>query len=131
MSEAAKRLNELKRKQRASYCAHFNGLINDRCRASVVYLEVEDRTGGVIRMPCWPEDVNRGACSTSCASFRLPTPEEIEAEERRTEELINAHLAKLEAGECPRCGKPTEPRRQVGRCIYGACGCRLGQGRLR
>jgi hypothetical protein len=129
MSEAAKRLNELKRKQRASSCVHFNGIQNKACKVGVAYESVRDSAASPYRWPCLPDD--RGPCATSCASFRLPTPEEIEAEERRVEELVNAHLAKLAAGECPHCGKKTEPRRQVGRCIYGACGCRLGQGRLR
>lgn len=35
-----------------------------------------------------------------------------------------------ESNTCPHCGESTKPLRQVGRSVYGACGCRLYQGKL-
>ena len=29
---------------------------------------------------------------------------------------------------CPHCGAKTKPLQQVGRSVYGSCGCRLYQG---
>ncbi|MEQ8719640.1 MAG: hypothetical protein RID81_00115 [Sandaracinaceae bacterium] len=37
---------------------------------------------------------------------------------------------KVAAGICPECGEGLEPRRLDGCCIYGACGHRIGHGRL-
>lgn len=46
---------------------------------------------------------------------------------------VLAQLAKLlgaESDVCPHCQQTAKPLRQVGRCIYGACGCRICQGAL-
>lgn len=41
-----------------------------------------------------------------------------------------AWLEALARGECPVCKRKVE-KKQVGRCVYGDCGHRLYQGRLR
>jgi hypothetical protein len=36
-------------------------------------------------------------------------------------------LKDLAADKCPTCGQPIEPSTKIGRCLYGACGHRIGQ----
>jgi PHP family Zn ribbon phosphoesterase len=43
--------------------------------------------------------------------------------------LIEAFLARYEAGVCPRCGTPITREIGVGQDVYAQpCGCRVGQG---
>ena len=47
--------------------------------------------------------------------------------------IVLRAMMKLARGEldiCPRCGKKLEHMEQIGRCVYGSCGCRLYQGRV-
>jgi hypothetical protein len=108
-------------------CKHFTGVAVPTCRAGVRYEDVKDSTGPrPFRWPCTSPNA-----ATTCAARCYPTHEEAAAEWDDFERLLADREEKLSRGLCPRCSRPVEPRRQVGRCIYGACGCRLGQGRLR
>lgn len=42
-------------------------------------------------------------------------------------EAIVRFFEAMAAGKCPTCGGDVEPSRRVGRCLYAACGHRLGQ----
>lgn len=123
------------REQIADACVHFNGTINDRCKAGVCYDDVAAPDVAPLRLPCFRSDsfaIRRAPIDPPpCAARRWLTDAEVDAEVAACDAAINDHLAKIAAGVCPTCGGALEPRQQVGRCIYGACGCRIGQGRIR
>jgi hypothetical protein len=133
-SDTVAKFNARRRQRELLTCVHFNGTVNEACKAGFAYATVRDEER---RLPCYPErgeglfpDPTPSACTIACPSHRLPTPEEVEAEERRRADAILAYLATMNSGTCPTCGLDSEPKQQVGRCVYGACGCRLYQGRL-
>jgi len=107
-------------------CKHFTGVQNDECAVGLRYAEVRRTQGskGPYRLPCLVLDPKP---LPPCARRCFPTAEEVKLEEAEWEAAIEEHMAKLAKGECPTCGKNLEPRRQVGRCSYGACGHRIGQ----
>ena len=115
---------------RTDACRHFTGIYApgmvriEACRAGVTYRDVEDRTASPYRLPCLSTEV-------PCPLREYPSAEEVARYEAEVTAAVDAHLAKIRAGICPTCGGALEPRRQVGRCIYGACGHRIGQGELR
>lgn len=57
----------------------------------------------------------------------MQTLQEVEEEIQAFAKASNEFEQNIAAGICPSCGKNLEPREQVGRCFYGACGCRIGQ----
>lgn len=81
-------------------CKHFNGNVNECCRAGVNYNSVTtdpDEAGAWLRRPCHSkqmfenpntiqiEDFNRRG---KCDKFELPTAEEIAVEEKFFEEMF-------------------------------------------
>lgn len=52
--------------------------------------------------------------------------------EQFLKESLEKHnrFMRRETQDCPHCGKHVESVRQVGRCIYASCGCRVCQGRV-
>ena len=109
-----------------SKCVHFNGTMYARCAAGVNYrtLAGGPTLGWATRLPCWEHDSPPG--TVSCDKLRYPTEEEALASATATVAAMDEHFAKLNNGECPRCG--SESRRLVGRCAYcTVCGARLGQ----
>ena len=106
-------------------CRHFNGIQNTACRAGVVYTELgEQERGWAIRLPCLIAP-NR-EIGPACGLRRFPTEAEALASATADLDALDAHVAKLNRGECPRC--QSNERRQAGRCAYCArCGTRLGQ----
>ena len=118
-------------KQRAKGCHHFNGIQHATCNASVSYGLLRQQHNGEALLPCLPDwSEKKGKPIATCAAFRYSTVEEIEQEEKESAEAVTKYLTALDNNLCPSCGQSTEPKRQVGRCVYGACGHRLYQGRL-
>ena len=116
-------------RQKASSCRHFNGIQNETCAIGVVYKELLARFAGEATLPCIPK-LTGARPIAECAGFRYPTEAELDADEKASAEALTIYLTALEKGLCPHCGEPYQPARQVGRCVYGICGCRLYQGRL-
>lgn len=73
-------------------CTHFNGRINEKCDAGVVYLTVDSKDPnlkGFARMPCFREGE-----AVPCEKRHFPTPEEVASEVAE----IKASSARLSAG---------------------------------
>jgi hypothetical protein len=110
--------------QALNRCQHFNGLMNDVCRAGVAYREV----GGAGRWPCLRSMHGE---EVECPQRQWTTSEQAESEADRADAYIRQMNERAARNECWHCGKPIQKKVQVGRCIYAEpCGCRLGQGRL-
>lgn len=101
------------REQMERKCKHFNGLINDSCRAGVAYADVRvSPEDGPRLLPCFRE------CD-SCPKAEFYTPEELDAKEKEHEEsmqrmlLARAAIVSATDGKrgmrgripCPNCGK--------------------------
>ena len=106
-------------------CIHFSGFGDKECKAGVSYETVKDTTQRPFRWPC-----TRGAIAVSCPSKETCSEEEAQAEVDEWEKVLKEADENAAKGLCPTCGKTVEPRKQVGRCVYGACGHRLYQGEL-
>jgi rubredoxin len=103
-------------------CRHFTGLSNDACEKGIAYRPL---------MPELPCLTNQGGeYNWRCPLFQFWTAEETEQDERQRATALTAFQDKLDHHICPTCGASTLPERQVGRCVYGACGHRQYQGRL-
>lgn len=100
--------------QLADKCVHFNGVMNDRCRAGVAYVDVRADSPEPIRyrhangiasspetvytmrssLPC---HVSSNLCGATCDKQQLPTPEEVAAKvgahQRDIEGLFTARAA--------------------------------------
>lgn len=76
--------NARRRQRELAICVHFNGTLNDACRAGIKYADVEDRTGEMKgrKLPCLPP-LGGGVCMALCEKRRFPTPAEVEAKEAR------------------------------------------------
>lgn len=110
--------------QTTEKCRHYNGLMNARCDAGVVYETLRDR-GKPLResLPCWIEGI-----ALPCADRSFPTEEEAKAQEAESAAFVKEYFASIADGHCPICHKPISME-QVGRCVYAKpCGHRLYQG---
>ena len=130
MSDYLKRKRELPLwKQLQDRCEHFNGLINDTCRAGVNYEDVRDTSTSPYRFPCLIRE-DRYAPGT-CERAKFLTDTEAQQREADLYTRAQARVDREKAGFCGQCGAKVERKAQVGPCIYNEpCGCRLGQGRL-
>lgn len=114
-------------------CRFFNGVGLDHdkcCEAGVNYRALVGGPdhGWVRRIPCLEGTKALPRIDpVDCSKRVLMTQEEHAQREKETREIIDEALAKMARGECPHCGKPSEPSKVVGRCRYAACGHRLGQ----
>lgn len=114
-------------------CRHFAGLLEisesrpiTHCRAGVEYASVSRETPQSLRsIPCF----RSRAAGLTCPKAEFPTREEAEAHHADALERLRARFEAMARGECPHCKRVGEPR-QIGRCVYGACGCRWYQGKL-
>lgn len=113
-------------KQIANGCRYFNGIQHDECEAGIAYKQFLYKNYD--KFPCHPKP--DGTLTGACAHFTFNTPEEIEAEELETAKAAQHWLYSISGHICPECGQSTLPEKQVGRCVYGACGHRLYQGKL-
>lgn len=108
-------------------CRHFTGIQHDECEAGVNYISVRDSN--------LPLDAGRFPCFGKggvCAKYERRTPEEIAETESKILDAIK-HLFDFESrvsDACPHCGRQVTELRQVGRCVYTSCGCRLWQGTI-
>lgn len=130
MSEYLKRKRELPLwKQLQDRCDHFNGIINDVCRAGVRYDDVRDTSTTPYRFPCL---ISEGRYAPgACDRAKFMTDDEAQAIEAEIRARAQARVDREKAGFCGQCGAKVERKAQVGPCIYNEpCGCRLGQGRL-
>ena len=107
-------------------CRHFNGIMNDTCKAGIRYKDVRDSTSHPYRWPCFRDEAD----GLSCSAVSYYTPDEVAAQVAESKAALNAFLSKLNNNICPHCDTPLTYKRQVGRCVYGSCGCRLYQGKL-
>ena len=106
-----------------NWCKYYNGLHSKVCRAGVIYNDVRDPVGDVLQVPCFKD---RG-CTERCEKASFRTPEE---EEARFNEVLKRYEENMKNNICPHCGTPIQEKKQVGRCVYANCGCRLYQGTL-
>lgn len=119
-------------KQHMGRCRHFNGLMNERCKAGVAYEDVRDATERPYRWPCLRSNCygEPTPAATSCATADYPTEDEARDWEAAAREHTRQHMADIAANICP-THKIAITKRQVGRCVYAEpCGCRLYQGRV-
>jgi hypothetical protein len=97
-------------------CSHFNGLMNDKCRAGIAYNSVEgERVPYRKGLPCFRE----GEANTRCEKRHFLTPEEVAAKcadarrgfdnVKNARAAIVAHIAETKqqngACKCPICGE--------------------------
>ena len=112
------------------WCRYFTGIQNETCEAGVDYMSVRDTTGpGMAKWPCTRANV--GVVIT-CPLFEAYTQAEIDERDRQLAEAIKGitDLESRKSDICPHCGKQIVSMKQVGRCVYASCGCRLWQGRI-
>ncbi len=111
--------------QRKLTCIHFTGLQHKACEAGVDYSSMRDVSApGIAHWPCLP---GKRACATVCPKRKLHTEASARAFVARMDDAIESAFGRIDAGQCPECGKPIEPSETVGHCKYGACGHRIGQ----
>ncbi|HEY2512772.1 MAG TPA: hypothetical protein VGI39_18020 [Polyangiaceae bacterium] len=120
----------------APKCRHFTGIQNERCAAGVIYRDVGVGSKpreevplrllllGVGKLPCYQD--GKTELPDTCPSRSWLTEEEHVALDAERDKRVEAFLGKLRAGVCPTCGGALAPTKQVGGCIYGACGHRIG-----
>lgn len=109
------------------WCRHYNGIPNKTCKAGMSYDAVRDTSSKPARWPC----INADAV-TACPWFEHYTDEEIEKTDRAVSQFLEG-IEALSSGKsdvCPHCGKQITSMRQVRRCVYASCGCRLWQGTI-
>src|SRR5690606_8656033 len=104
MSDYLKRKRELPLwKQFQDRCEHFNGLINDVCRAGVAYDDVKDTSDRPYAFPCLVSELHRPA-TTTCAQAKFLTDEEAQQREADFYARARARADREKAGFCGQCG---------------------------
>lgn len=102
-------------------CRHFRGTQQATCAAGVPMAPVRGRP-----LPCLQFSGGREAPDT-CPERVWMTQAEHDAARAELDERLR-ELRELGArGLCHVCKRPVEPTRKVGRCLYAACGHRIGQ----
>jgi hypothetical protein len=107
-----------------TWCVHFTGVMNKTCKAGMIYRDMWDANR---QLPCILGD----GSTTVCQHLQRPTPEQVALHEQEIEDMLKKFFGAMNSGNCPHCGKVLESERQIGRCVYGSCGCRLWQGKAR
>ena len=109
------------------WCNHYNGLNNEKCRNGVRYAEIRPALRELDSYRC----LNPKA-KMQCLGHELRTQEEIDRNNQYAADyLIKSNLLWTRDGdECPVCGQKVTSGKQIGRCVYASCGCRMGQGKL-
>lgn len=110
-----------------SECRYFTGIQYQRCGAGIEYASVRDASGpGMARWPCLHLS-GRPAAETSCEFRSLLTEQEIAAREAEHAAAVKRAFELLAEGKCHVCGAVITETKVIGRCLYAACGHRLGQ----
>lgn len=112
------------------WCRHYAGLERGKtCEAGVemdTVITKAPQKPGIVWACCYEE------ARHLCPAFEHYTAEEIATSEAEIIAFLERFTA-LNSGQtniCHHCGKEIESMRQVGRCVYGSCGCRLWQGKV-
>jgi hypothetical protein len=109
-------------------CRHFSGLANNVCdlghNYNLLFLSKK------LNLPCLERGMKHLGNGATCCDLSMFTALELEEQYAELQSKLDEHFATLRSGTCPQCGKPSEPMKQVGACIYAACGHRIGQGNL-
>ena len=120
--------NEAVQSQWGNWCRHYNGLMNETCKAGVRYADVKLSPPVPLGYPCFKDK----GCTHLCALVSFPTLEEIEQEKQQARESLERYLGKIAENICPHCETPITEQVQVGRCAYAKpCGHRLFQGKAK
>lgn len=124
--EQARQAVEGMKAQIARRCVYFSGVLDEQCKAGVIYASVR-RAEPFPFLPCirWP-DPSKPDPPDSCAKRHFPTPDEVEKEHAEGIGAVLNFFEKLSQGLCPSCSKAVEPVKKVGRSLYAACGHRIG-----
>ena len=80
--------------QISNRCVHFNGIMNDACKAGVIYQQLMGGgPGWAAHMPCFKDEQS----PVQCSQAKFPTPEEAAAEveesDRQLEAVMKARTA--------------------------------------
>lgn len=115
---------------RKHVCRHYTDLTNldANCGAGVKYRDIAAKCAGrIVALPCFNASEH-----SQCPLYEPHTDEELAAQKA----AINATIARFNDFEvrktdaCPHCGTTIVSLQQVGRCVYGSCGCRIWQGTI-
>lgn len=120
--------------QYATWCIHFNGVMNKECEAGISY--DDPRFGGRQQarreLPCLKESPSDSTRTDLCDQCAYLTEEQARAKADESVRKTRAYLEKMQSGVCPQCDRTIERERQVGRCVYAdPCGHRMYQGRAK
>lgn len=120
--------------QEATWCIHFNGLMEKVCRAGVSYDDPKfgERQQYRKELPCLKERPTDPTRTDLCDHCEYLTEEQAKAKAAETEARLHALFQKMKDGICTTCDQKVQRERQVGRCVYAEpCGHRIGQGRAK
>lgn len=105
------------------FCNHYQAAAYYKeCKKGISYSQF----GNAKEIPCWNEKIG------GCPLAEYPTPEQRAERERWIADKLNSMFGFMSHATdiCPHCGKQVKSLRQVGRCVYGDCGCRMWQGKI-
>ena len=71
---------------KADVCINYNGTVNKKCIAGVFYGDVASKKVTFGTLPCFAKN---GICG-NCTEYRLPSEQEIAAQEQEIESYMNA-----------------------------------------
>lgn len=107
-------------------CVHFTGIQHDECKVGVNYQSLlGSGDGWAAHMPCLADD----GATVVCEQRQLATEAEARQIVAEHDAAIADFLNEMAQGICSTC-KVEVRQRQVGSCVYGACGHRLYQGKV-
>lgn len=91
-----KKIHESRVQREMNTCQHFNGILNDVCRAGVRYWDlVPDGLGCALKLPCLMADQRPDAAA--CDKRHLPTREEAEREVEASERACRDVMVAMDA----------------------------------
>jgi hypothetical protein len=102
-------------------CKHFRGIQFETCEVGVV-METLTRP-----LPCLEGFGPVKTPPDTCPKRELMTEEDYAAEARAFQEAASRAARLIAQGLCVDCEKPIAPTSRAGRCLYAACGHRIGQ----
>lgn len=116
---------------RPDSCVHYTGALNPRsptCKEGVNYRKLVGGTidGWVTRLPCMPMELRGEGQKAVCPKFRAPTPEEIAADKRETDEAVKkmmvAYTGKVREWREAQKWSKKNPVSATGKVSCEACG---------